>query len=508
MLAQYELVSLLGSGGMGDVYLARDTRLGRHAAVKVLRNAAEPGDRATARFLREARAVANLDHPNICTLYEVGSEEDYEFLAMQFVEGETLAVRLKRGPLRIEDALRMGIELTTALVYAHSKNILHRDLKPHNVMLQPDGRVKLLDFGLAKMSVPDNDLSRAVTDAQLTQDGVVVGTAEYMSPEQMSAGVLDARSDIFSLGLILYELIGGRHPYRGQTPALTMSGILTKPYPPLTGHHVPEAPALNPVLKKALAVDPAERYATAADLLVDLARLQRERSGSVSTAAPRAKATGWRWVTAVMAGLVALAAGSVFVVSRTQAPPATVAPAPPLFDHAFTYWFDVRPGDAADTAPAPRSLGDGTLADGWKLRVNVTSQTPGFLYMLDQEGDAAVASLALVYPVAGDPFDRATRFTTGWYGFSSAAPRDHLWLVWAADPRPELEALRPLVNARVLGRIADHDQAGRLLAWLNRTAALDVRATTDSDPLQMTVGYRGAVAIRHILLRHGKAPVS
>ena len=507
MLAQYELVSLLGSGGMGDVYLARDTRLGRHAAVKVLRNAAEPGDRATARFLREARAVANLDHPNICTLYEVGSEEDYEFLAMQFVEGETLAVRLKRGPLRIEDALRMGIELTTALVYAHSKNILHRDLKPHNVMLQPDGRVKLLDFGLAKMSVPDNDLSRAVTDAQLTQDGVVVGTAEYMSPEQMSAGVLDARSDIFSLGLILYELIGGRHPYRGQTPALTMSGILTKPYPPLTGHHVPEAPALNPVLKKALAVDPAERYASAADLLVDLSRLQRERASGGRTTIERSRGVDWRWAGLALAGVLALVASGVFVSRRVAFSPPAVAPAR-QFDRAFTFWFDVKPGTAAPDAPVSRALGNEPLADGWKLRVHVASETPGFLYMLDQEGDASVASLALVYPVAGDPFDRATRFTTGWYGFSSAAPRDHLWLVWAADPRPELEALRPLVNARVLGRIADHDQAGRLLAWLNRTAALDVRATTDSDPLQMTVGYRGAVAIRHILLRHGKAPVS
>jgi hypothetical protein len=501
MLAQYELVSLLGAGGMGDVYYARDTRLGRHAAVKVLRNVAEPGDKATARFLREARAVANLDHPNICTLYEVGADRGHEFLAMQFIEGETLAARLKRGPLRFDEALRIGVELTTALVYAHSKNILHRDLKPHNVMLQPDGRVKLLDFGLAKVSAIDSELSRAVTDAALTQHGVVVGTAEYMSPEQMSGGALDARSDIFSLGLILYELIGGRHPYRGQTPALTMSGILTKPYPPLTSHHVAEAPALNPILKKTLSVDPAERYATAADLLVDLTRLQREHGAGVRTGAPD-RETGNRRsaLIAVIAGaVVALAVAAVFLLNRHEAPP-PATPAPPPLDRAMTFWFDVRAGDAA--SPLSRSLGDAPLANGWKLRVNAVSPAPGFLYLLDQEGDEAAAPLALVYPVADDRVDRSNRQTTGWYGFANSTPRDHLWLVWSADAVPELEALRPLVNAKDLGRIADPAQAQRVRAWLAEATARQVRATPETDPVQMTLSYSGPAVVRHILLRH------
>ncbi len=497
-MAHYELVSLLGSGGMGDVYLARDTRLGRHAAVKVLRNPVDPGDAAAVRFLREARAVASLDHPNICTLYDVGTDRGREFLAMQFIEGETLAARLKRGALPFDEALRIGVELTTALAYAHSKHLLHRDLKPQNVMLQPDGRVKLLDFGLAKVTVTGDELSRAETNAHLTQEGIVVGTLEYMSPEQMSAGVLDSRSDIFSLGLILYELIGGHHPYRGPTPALTMSGILTKPYPPLTGTHVPEAPRLNSVLSKALAVDPADRYATAADLLVDLKHLQRKHDDAPAAPPSRRRIGMLRQASAALAGILVLAAITVFVANRALAPAVVVGPAP-LFDRQATFWFDVRSGDGETPS---RSLGDEALADGGKVRVNVVSPTPGFLYMLDQEGDEPAAPLALVYPVAGDRVEPSSRATTGWYGFSNSAPRDHLWLVWSADALPELEPLRSLVNQRDLGRIPD-PVARRVRDWLERIAALDVRATREGAPLQMTVDYKGPIVIRHILLRHG-----
>lgn len=497
-IAHYELVSLLGSGGMGDVYLARDTHLHRRAAVKLLRNASVDDRAAAERFLREARAIASLDHPNICTLYEVGADQGREFLAMQYVEGGTLATRLKQGPLPFDEALRIGIELTTALAYAHSKQILHRDLKPQNVMLQPDGRVKLLDFGLAKVTVAGSDLSIAETNAPLTREGFVVGTLEYMSPEQMSARTLDARSDIFSLGLVLYELIGGCHPYRGHTAALTMSGILTKPYPPLTGGHVPRAPMLNPVLRKALALDPGDRYATAADLLVDLKRVERGIDGAGAVAIPAWRR--WRNAGAALAAIVALAILSVPIVKRLT-PSRTVGPPAPQFDRAVTYWLDVRPAGGNDSTTVRRAIGDDTLADGAKVRVNVVSATPGFLYMLDQEGDDA-AALALVYPVVTDRVAASTRSTTGWYGFSNDAARDHVWLVWSADTVPDLEALRPLVNERDLGRIPDAGRARGLRAWLDQTAARAVRATEEGNPLRMTIAFTGPAAIRHILLSH------
>ena len=501
-IAHYQLVSLLGSGGMGDVYLARDTRLHRHAAVKVLRTTSE-GDRAAAeRFLREARAVASLEHPNICTLYEVGVDQGREFLAMQYVEGDTLAARLKRGPLPFDEALRIGIELTAALAFAHSKQILHRDLKPQNVMLQPDGRVKLLDFGLAKVTPAGHELSIADTSAPLTQEGVVVGTLEYMSPEQMSARTLDARSDIFSLGLILYELIGGRHPYRGHTAALTMSGILTKPYPPLTATHVPRASALNPLLRKALAVDPGDRYATAADLLVDLKRVDRGLDVPDDSAALQGSRSRRR-IAAALAAFVVLSILSIPIVRRFTAvrTPAALTPQGPSFDRAFSYWLDVRPAGASDLEPANRTVGDGTLAGGAMVRINVVSATPGFLYLLDAEGDDD-ATLALVYPVAGDHVSASTRSTTGWYGFSSGAPLDHLWLVWSTEAVPDLESLRPLVNQRDLGHVAEAGKARGLRVWLDRTAARPVRATGDANPIQTTIAFTGPIAIHHILLHH------
>ena len=496
-IAHYELVSVLGSGGMGVVYLARDTRLHRKAAVKLLRNASEGA--AAERFMREARAVASLDHPNICTLFEVGVDQGHEFLAMQYVEGCTLAARLKEGPLPFDEALRIGIELTSALAYAHSKQILHRDLKPQNVMLQPDGRVTLLDFGLAKLTPTGAEISIAETNAPLTQEGVVVGTLEYMSPEQMSARTLDARSDIFSLGLILYELIDGRHPYREHTAALTMSGILTKPYPPLTGTHVPQAPMLNPVLRKALALEPGDRYATAADLLVDLRRLDRGLDRPALDVAARGSRT-WRLAGAVLLAIAVLAILSVPLLRRRMAPVAVSSP-PAQLDRTLSYWLDVRPPGRDDPAGVTRVVGDDSLAGGAKVRVNVVSATPGFLYMLDQEGDDA-AALALVYPVATDSVNASTRSTTGWYGFSTGAAVDHLWLVWSADVVPELEALRPLVNERDLGRIGDAARARGLRAWLDQTGARTVRATEERSPRQVTIAFSGPIAIRHILLHH------
>jgi serine/threonine protein kinase len=500
-IAQYELVSLLGSGGMGDVYLARDTRLHRHAAVKLLRTPLTADAAAAARFLREARTAASLDHPNICTLYEVGVDQGREFLAMQYIEGETLATRLKQGPLPFDEALRIGIELTAALVYAHGKQILHRDLKPQNVMLQRDGSVKLLDFGLAKMSPVAGELSRADTEAPLTQDGVVVGTLEYMSPEQMSAHALDARSDIFSLGLILYELVGGRHPYRGVTAALTMSAILTKPYPPLTGTHMPQAPAINPVLRKALALDPAQRYATAADLLVDLKRLQHGVDGVGSAASIHGRGRAWRFA-AIAAGIITAIGIGWPLLSRNRVPPAPAAAPVAAFDRTMTYWFDVRPADGDASVVPSRSDGEGAIADGSKLRVHVTSPTPGFLYIVDQEGDGPQASLSLVYPVATDSVTASNERTTGWYAVSTATAREHLWLVWSAGVVPELETLRPLVNARDLGRVGDVEQARRLGAWLERESARAARATRGSDPVEMRIAYTAPMAIRHILLHH------
>jgi predicted Ser/Thr protein kinase len=511
-IGHYEVVALLGRGGMGDVYLARDTRLHRQVALKLL-NAEQHGDTMAAdRFLREARAVASLEHPNICALYEVGAD-DTRFIAMQYVEGETLAARLKRGPLPFDEALRIAVELTSALAFAHSKSVVHRDLKPQNVMLQTDGQVKLLDFGLAKMSPAiDSGATRADTEAMLTRDGMVMGTLEYMSPEHMSGHPADARSDIFSLALVIYELVAGTHPYRGETAALTMSAILTRPYPPLTGSHVPKAPGLNAILSKALAIDPAARYATAADLLVDLKRAQQPPAIAEAATAGVPVTHRWRAIAMALLAVVALAAFVVPVVNRWRRPqpvpavPAVGAPpvtaGAPLLDRTLTYWLDVRPS-GPNTTPH-RSLGDEPIRPESRVRVNVVASNPGFLYLVDQEGDGGTAPLALAYPVSAEPGHASNGDATGWYGFAGTAGVDRLWLIWSQAPVPELDALRPLVNERDLGRIRDERQAEALRLWLRDAAARAVRESRDTQPVQMTVAYSGALAVRAVVLHFGE----
>jgi serine/threonine protein kinase len=204
-LGSYEILNPLGAGGMGEVYKATDTRLGRTVAIKILR------EKHSERFEREARAIAALNHPHICTLYDIGPD----YLVMEYVEGSALS-----GPLKPEDALRLALQITQALEAAHRKGIIHRDLKPGNILVT-DAGVKLLDFGLAKLLQESNPDGDTVTQ---TQAGTILGTAAYMSPEQAEGKTVDARSDVFSFGLVLYEMLSGRRAFSGQTSVLTLRG--------------------------------------------------------------------------------------------------------------------------------------------------------------------------------------------------------------------------------------------------------------------------------------------
>src|ERR1700678_2006225 len=224
-LGPYEIQSPLGAGGMGEVYRARDTRLDRTVALKILPSHLSDNPDARQRFDREARAISSLNHPNICTLHDVGHQDGVDFLVMEFLEGETLADRLKKGPLPTELVLKYGIEICEGLERAHKSGVVHRDLKPGNVMLTKTG-AKLMDFGLAKAS-PASSLASSLTmtishpsaDQPLTAQGMIVGTFQYMSPEQTEGKEADARSDIFALGAVLYEMTTGRRAFTGKSQA-------------------------------------------------------------------------------------------------------------------------------------------------------------------------------------------------------------------------------------------------------------------------------------------------
>ncbi|HKZ03330.1 MAG TPA: protein kinase, partial [Pyrinomonadaceae bacterium] len=278
-LGRYEIRSLLGKGGMGEVYLARDTELERTVAVKILNAELASNQLRMARFVQEAKTASALNHPNILTIYEIGGTDSTRFIATEFIDGVTLREHLAKSALKITDVLKIATQVASALAAAHSAGIVHRDIKPENIMVRSDGYIKVLDFGLAKLT--ERYAARRSADSEAstlveTGPGVVMGTSTYMSPEQARGTQVDERSDVFSLGVVLYEMVAGRRPFEGATASDVMAAILEREPVPLKVC-VPTTPSeLERIVRKALAKDVEERYQTIKDMAIDLRRLKRE----------------------------------------------------------------------------------------------------------------------------------------------------------------------------------------------------------------------------------------
>jgi eukaryotic-like serine/threonine-protein kinase len=295
-LGPYEILSSVGAGGMGEVYRARDTRLNRIVAIKVLPAHLADRTESRERFEREARTVASLNHPHICTLFDIGHQDGTDYLVMEYLEGETLAQRLQKGPLPLEQVLQYAIEIADALDKAHRKGVTHRDLKPGNIMLTKSG-TKLLDFGLAKLkqdAAPGNvQLSELPTASDpLTAKGTIVGTLQYMAPEQLEAKEVDARTDIFAFGAVVYEMATGKKAFEGKTQASVIGAILKDDPPPITSLQPMMPPALDRVVKRCLAKDPDDRWQTARDLEAEFRWIAE--GGSQAALAPTAGMKGIR----------------------------------------------------------------------------------------------------------------------------------------------------------------------------------------------------------------------
>jgi hypothetical protein len=382
VISHYRILRRLGSGGMGEVYLALDLTLGRQVALKVLPARSLEDSSAKRRLLKEAQAAATLDHPNICSIYEAGEDGPHTFIVMQYVEGETLAARMLSKPPSLREALRIARQVADALAEAHVRGVIHRDVKPSNIMLTPSGVAKLMDFGLAKVSSEDE--RSAVTVSALTGPGVVLGTPSYMSPEQACGEHVDFRTDIFSFGAVLYKLLTGRHPFGSASKQETIAAILSKAPLPFAACAIDAPPELEEMVLRALAKDREQRYQSARDLSHDLGKVEKDldsgpglrglaaQAGAVGGVA-RLAALMTRGRLAVVGGLLAALVAAWLSSTR---------PAPALTDRDTILIADFR-----------NSTGDPDLGDALKRALAVQLAQSPFLNIFSDESVNAALQL-------------------------------------------------------------------------------------------------------------------
>jgi hypothetical protein len=419
-LGPYEILAPIGAGGMGEVYKAKDTRLGRDVAVKVLPAHMSSSAELRQRLDREAKTISQLSHPHICMLHDVGHQDGVDYLVMEFLEGETLADRLSKGAMPIDQALKIGVEIAGALDAAHKSGIIHRDLKPGNVMLTKSG-VKLLDFGLAKLAVPDKSevsqatsLPTALQESQpLTTRGTILGTFQYMAPEQLEGGEADARSDIFAFGCVLYEMLTGQKAFTGKSQASLIGSIMNSDPTPISSIQPMIPASLDRIVKGCLAKEPEQRWSTAHDVMLQLQWIAEGGSmaGVPAPVVARRKnreKLAWGVAAAAVLAVAALAVGFVRrapkpapLVRFDIVPPAEVATmdVPRLSPDGRLLAFDatdmegkariwVRPLGSLTAAPLPGTDGGvrpfwspdsryiGFMADGAMKKVDVTGGPP------------------------------------------------------------------------------------------------------------------------------------
>jgi len=436
-LGPYAILAPLGAGGMGEVYRARDSRLEREVAIKVLPSELASDLERLKRFEKEARSASSLNHPNIVTIHDIGSDRGVSYIAMERVEGSTLRELLGGGPLHIKRLLSIATQIADGLAKAHEAGIVHRDLKPENVMVTKDGHVKILDFGLAKLTRGGSETDeRALRAETVTRPGMVLGTVGYMSPEQASGGSVSFRSDQFAFGSILYEMAAGRRAFQGKTDVDTLSAILNEEPEPIAGVNPQAPPPLRWLVERCLAKEPNDRYGTTRDLARDLAAIRDHLSEAASVSGPSVARSRRRRLSALFAAAVAVLA---VLAAAVQAGRGWTTTAPPSFKR-LTF----QRGNVA----MARFTGDGqTIVYGaswngqpWRVfsvRRDGPETTPlllpdAFLQSISRSGELAITLVTNTRPWA-----MATGGTLARAPLSGGAPREVLEDVqladWAAD---------------------------------------------------------------------------
>ena len=498
-IGSFRILSLLGRGGMGVVYLAEDSKLGRKVALKVLPEEFTRREDLVRRFALEAKSASGLNHPNIVTVYEIGQTGSSEYIATEYIEGETLRQHFARGRMDLREVLDVVIQVAGALAAAHGAGIIHRDIKPENIMLRPDGYVKILDFGLAKavsgrrLDSPVPDPEAATLVKMETEPGALIGTVYYMAPEQARGREVDARADIFSVGVITYEMIAGRRPFGGETNLDALVSTLEKEPPPLASSAPGAPPELQRIVTKALRKNIEERYQTIKDMLIDLKTLRdelafeakRDRSSSpdfyveenaatsiqqsmvtssiqaIPTSTVRKRRLAGLGIGALLAtaiGIVGVKMWSPAGPSQQDNPPAVAV------ERMLNYWVTVQKyRDGKPYEEAFRLPGEMIFEKDYRVRLHFASSQDGYLYIFNEGPQIAgqVPPLNVLFPSptanngsslvsSGETIDIPKE---SWIRFDQDVGTEKLWLVWSADSIPDLESTKRFANEKDRGEI-------------------------------------------------------
>ena len=469
----YLILDHLGTGGMGQVYRARDSRLDRTVALKILSPDVAEDKRRMQRFRQEARVASSLNHQNIVTIFEFGEVDNLTYLATEYVDGETLRDFLRGKRLKLGEILDVAMQMLAALDAAHEAKIVHRDMKPENVMIRTrDHVVKVLDFGLAKLIEKRETLADLSSGAEAatelrTTPGLIMGTVNYMSPEQARARAVDARSDIWSVGIMIYEMVVGAKPFGGATSAHTIVEILEKEPPPLTEVGPVGMPAeLQQIVARSLAKDPDERYQSAKDMMSDLRNLKEHlQTPQVTSEKPGSK----RWlVVALVAALGLLAA--VFALnawrSRRVVPVVEPPSAPATVQRTLTYSITVQKFKNDKPYQRPFDLaGEINFEAGYRIRLNVTSPQAGYLYVLNEGPVQAGGKLEYIAVFPSSTSNQGSEIVAAnqtmkipdesWLKFDKEEGVEKLWLVFSDHSVRELEGIKAFANTQTAGLITD-----------------------------------------------------
>ena len=548
LLGTYLILERLGAGGMGEVYLATDTRLDRRVALKILPQDFAADVRRMQRFALEAKVASTLNQPNILTVFEFGQVDSLAFLATEYIDGETLRSYLQGSQPRLKEVLEISAQIVAALEAAHEARIVHRDIKPENVMIRRrDHIVKVLDFGLAKLTEKSHaNQSGLATDTEAltefkTAPGNVLGTVAYMSPEQSQGLPVDERSDIWSTGIVIYEMVAGRVPFRGATGNHTIVEILEKEAPPLSQWSKQPVPdELERIVRKAIAKDRGERYQTATDLLIDLRNLKKrlefeseiERSTVSEIASTRETATsekqtkqsrkttapvrrGKKIVGFAVAALVLIALATfgirAWLASRNTVVPAAAPPVTAnLSERQLIYWITVQKYRDGKPFENPfRLASEINFERDYQVRLHLRSPQAGYLYILNESptGDnplqvlfpSTTANLGSAQLSQGQEIQIPEK---SWFKFDAEQGTETLWLLWSTAPHPELEASKRFANTTDRGVISDPSLSQSLKRLLSESPTNKLHVEKTATPPQTLLRSSESFIAHAIKLAH------